>query len=55
MELYNTVRKQEELMEEQPTKNVVRAETGDDGEADFFSAQQNKGKKKKKKKKDSSS
>ncbi len=49
MELYKTHTAQEEMMAEEPTKNIQKAETGDDGEVDFFSQQQKKGKKKKKK------
>lgn len=49
MDLYKTHTEQEKMMADEPTKNIQKAETGADGEADFFTQQQNKGKKKKKK------
>ena len=49
MELYKTHTAQDQMMAEEPSKNIQKAETGDDGEVDFFAQQQNKGKKKKKK------
>ena len=54
MSLYKTHQGQDELKEAKPDAVIVKAETGDDGEVDFFTQQQQQKsdqKKKKKKKK----
>jgi hypothetical protein len=51
MSLYKTHQGQDELKEAKPDAVIVKAETGDDGEMDFFAQQQQKSDQKKKKKK----
>lgn len=54
MELYKAQTKQAEIITQNPEANIELAGTGDDGEMDFFTQQQNRGKKKNKKKKNKS-
>ena len=51
MSLYKTHQGQDELKEAKPDAVIVKAETGDDGEMDFFAQQQQQSDQKKKKKK----